>query len=66
MLDGAPMKAKKDDEGNEGSFHTVTFRCPKDVLELLDAQAKDEDRSRGNLIVHLLRKCLKTPPPPEE
>ena len=65
------MTAQKTGEEMEEEgrgWHTVTFRCPLDLLDQLDALAEEEDRSRGKIIVRLLRSAIPSPasPPPGE
>lgn len=47
-------KAKPEDRGTSN----VSVRLPDELIERLDARAKSESRSRGNLIKLLLEKAM--------
>lgn len=37
---------------------TIHFRCPEDLIRLLDLLAKQEGRTRSGMLVRLLRQAL--------
>lgn len=43
----------------KGKEEIITFRLSKEMKDKLMAQAKKDDRSLSNLIVHLLSKAMK-------